>query len=139
MIKELEMAEICSLLRTAKNIAIVGLSSDAGKISRKIAGILVSNNYRVAGINPAAPSIPGIPVYKTLSEIPFEVDIINVFRKPEHISEIIPEVIKLHPRCLWLQEGIRNDEAVLPAYNEGISIIQDKCIWIYLNHCLSMN
>lgn len=139
MIKELNTAEICSLLKTAKTIAVVGISSTPVKISRKIADLLASKNYRVVGVNPAAPTITGITVYKTISEIPHQVDIINVFRKPETIAEIIPEVIKMNPKCLWLQEGIRNDEAVKPAFEKGISIVQDKCIWVCLNQCLSLN
>ena len=66
----------------------------------------------MAGVNPAAPVITGIPVYKCLSDIPYKVDIVDVFRKPETIYEIIPEVISINPKCLWLQEGIRNDDAV---------------------------
>jgi uncharacterized protein len=139
MIKELNTAEICSLLKTAKTIAVVGISSDPSKISRKIADILIENNYRVVGVNPAAPVIPGIPVYKSISEIPYQVDIVNVFRKSETIADIIPEVVKINPKCLWLQEGIRNDEAVQAAFDGGISIVQDKCIWICFNQCLSMN
>lgn len=139
MIKELDTAEICTLLKNAKTIAVVGISATPGKISRTIADILVSNNYRVVGVNPAAPVIPGIPVYKSISEIPHKVDIVNVFRRSETIAEIIPEVIKLNPKCLWLQEGIRDDEAVKPAFEKGISIVQNKCIWVYFNKCLSVN
>ena len=132
--KELNGSEICSLLKEAKTIAVVGISANQARVSRSIAEFL-SNYYRVVGVNPAAPSIEGIPVYKSLSDIPFEVDIVDVFRKPETIPELIPEIIKIKPKCLWLQEGIRNDEAVSEAFDAGINIVQDKCIYVYFNRC----
>jgi predicted CoA-binding protein len=128
--KELRRDEISALLKETKTIAVVGISGEAYKTSRQIAQYLLENNYRVAGVNPAAPSIPGIPVYKSLTEIPFEIDIVNVFRRPETIGELIPDVIKVKPKCLWLQLGIRNDEEVEKAFNEGISIVQDACIYV---------
>ncbi len=132
--KELNGSEICSLLKEAKTIAVVGISANQARVSRSIAEFL-SKYYRVVGVNPAAPSIEGIPVYKSLSDIPFEVDIVDVFRRPETIPELIPEVIKIKPKCLWLQEGIRNDEAVSEAFDAGINIVQDKCIYVYFNRC----
>jgi len=135
MLTELEKTEICSLLKTSKTVAVVGISSDTGKISRKIADFLVSKNYKVAGVNPAAPVIPGIPVYKSLCEIPFEIDIVNVFRKSESIGEIMPDVLKVNPKCLWLQLDIINDSAMALAFEKGISIVQDKCILVYYNQC----
>ncbi len=132
--RELNGSEICSLLKEAKTIAVVGISANQARVSRSIAEFL-SKYYRVVGVNPAAPSIEGIPVYKSLSDIPFEVDIVDVFRRPETISELIPEVIKIKPKCLWLQEGIRNDEAVSEAFDSGINIVQDKCIYVYFNRC----
>lgn len=137
MLKELDSNEICDLLKNAETIAVVGISADAGKISRRIADFLLSKNYRVAGVNPAAPIIPAITVYKSLSDIPFEIDIVNVFRKSESIPELIPDIIKVKPKCLWLQEGISNDAAVSEAYEKGISIVQDKCILVYFNKCRS--
>ncbi len=132
--RELNGSEICSLLKEAKTIAVVGISANQARVSRSIAEFL-SKYYRVVGVNPAAPSIEGIPVYKSLSDIPFEVDIVDVFRKPETIPELIPEIIKIKPKCLWLQEGIRNDEAVSEAFDSGINIVQDKCIYVYFNRC----
>lgn len=133
--KELNTEEICSLLSRAKTIAVVGISGTAGKTSRVIADYLIENNYRVVGVNPAAPSIPGIPVYKSLTEIPFKIDIVDVFRKSEDIPQLIPDVIETKPECLWLQLGISNNEACSPAYAEGISIVQDKCIYVLHQEC----
>ena len=133
--KELNRAEICSLLKRAETIAVVGISGTAGKTSRVIADYLLENNYRVAGVNPAAPSIPGISVYKSLLDIPFKIDIVNVFRKSEDIPQLIPDVLQVNPECLWLQLGISNDEAVKPAFEQGISIVQDKCIYVLHQDC----
>jgi predicted CoA-binding protein len=69
-----------------------------------------------------------------LSDIPISIDIVDVFRKSESIPELIPEILLIKPKVLWLQVGIRNDEAVKPVLIAGIEVIQDKCIMIeYLN------
>jgi uncharacterized protein len=130
MFKELDQAEINNLLETSKNIAVVGISSDPGKISRRIAEYLVNNNYRVAGVNPAAPLIPGITVYKSLLDIPYKIDIVNVFRKSETINELVSDIIKIRPVCMWLQLDIVNDSAAEEVFNNSISIVQDKCILV---------
>jgi uncharacterized protein len=137
MFKELEQDEICRLLETSRTIAVVGISGDPDKTSRSIAEYLVKNNYRVAGVNPAAPSIPGIPVYKSLLDIPYQIDIVDVFRRSETIGELIPDVIKIKPKCLWLQQGIKNDIAAEEAFKNGVSVVQDKCILVYHTQCRS--
>lgn len=137
MLKELEQAEICNMLETSKNIAVVGISSDPAKTSRGIAQYLAENNYRVAGVNPAAPVFPGITVYKSLLDIPYRIDIVDVFRKSEDIAPLIPDIIKIKPKCMWLQQGIRDDIASEEVFNNGISVVQDKCIYVYHKQCRS--
>ncbi|NOG98715.1 MAG: CoA-binding protein [Ignavibacteriae bacterium] len=127
--------EICEILKTAKTIAVVGLSSNKDRTSRQVAEFLVSKNYKVVGVNPAAPIIDGIPVYKSLSEIPFKIDIVDVFRRSEFIPDLIPEIQKVKPKVLWLQLGIRNDKAVSQLNDKNIIVIQDACVAIQHNYC----
>lgn len=124
------MNEIKDILKKSKTIAIVGLSSNPEKVSRKVASFLIEKGFTVVGVNPAIEKAGDIDVYPNLPAIPFQVDIVDVFRKPEDIPSIIPDVLKIKPKVLWLQLGIRNDEAVSEVIEKGIFTIQDKCIKI---------
>lgn len=134
-----ELKYICKILSSTKSIAVVGFSREPYKTSREIADFLVRKNYTVVGVNPnfGNGSTNGIQVFKTLTEIPFDIDIVNVFRLSEDIPEIIDDVLAIKPKVLWLQEGIRNDNAVEPVNSAGIQTIQDRCIAVYYNLCKS--
>ncbi len=125
----------CEILKNYKTIAVVGLSSNPLRMSRVVAGYLQLMNYKIVGVNPGMPQIEGVDVYAKLTDIPFEVDIVDVFRKSENIPEIIEDVLAVSPKVLWLQLGIRNDEAVKPCIDKGIVTIQDKCIKIEHGRC----
>ncbi|MCF8240011.1 MAG: CoA-binding protein [Melioribacteraceae bacterium] len=126
---------ICEILETYKNIAVVGISHKEYRPSRDIVNFLVANDFNVAGINPAIKTAGDIPVYKSLKDVPFEIDIVNVFRRSEKIGEIVPDVLEVKPKVLWLQLGIRNDDAVQPVIDAGIQTIQDRCIKIEHKKC----
>lgn len=130
---------ICRLLKESKTIAVVGISRERRKISRKIASFLADRGYDVVGVNPSfgEEDADGLKVYKTISDIPHQVDIINVFRRSEDIPLLIDEVLKKNPKALWLQQGIRNDNAVQPVIEKGIITIQDECIYVEYNNCKS--
>ncbi len=136
--KELtELKDICDILKKAKTIAVVGLSDNPGRTSRQIAESLVDKGYRVVGVNPNINKSGEIEVYPDLASIPFTIDIVDVFRRSETIPELIPDVLKINPKVLWLQLGIRNNGAVRPVMEKGILTIQDKCIAVYYNMCRS--
>lgn len=130
--------DICKILKESKTIAVVGFSKHSDRVSREIALYLDNYKYNVIGINPGIndDEVDGMKVYKSLKDVPEKIDIVDVFRKPESISEIIPDVLAVNPEVLWLQLGIRNDEAVKPAEDKGITVIQDKCIKIEHSNCL---
>ena len=132
---EKEMKEICRILSEAKTIAVVGLSDNPDRTSRQIAELLVSKGYKVVGVNPMIKRAGEIDVYPNLAAVPFDVDIVDVFRRSETIPEIIDDVLLKNPKALWLQQGIRNDAAVKPIIEKGIYTIQDKCIAVYYNLC----
>lgn len=135
------MNNFCEILENAKSIAVVGISRSPNKISRKIARFLSEVGYNVVGVNPESDEeiLDGIEIYKSIDEIPINIDIINVFRRSEDIPEIIDAVIKKGAKVLWLQQGIRNDTAVIPVINNGITTIQDECIFVQYNYCFSQN
>lgn len=127
--------DVCQILDETKNIAVVGISSNPSRTSRMIADFLIGNGYNVVGVNPRKPKIEGMDVYASLKDIPFKIDIVNVFRRSEDIPQLIPDVLAINPKVLWLQLGILNDEAVAPIIEKGIVTIQDKCIKIEHGIC----
>lgn len=130
-----ELKKIGELLKSAKTIAVVGLSDNPTRTSYEIAKFLLDKNYNVVGVNPKIKKSGGIDVYPDLRSIPFAIDIVNVFRRSETIPELIDDVLAVHPKAFWLQQGIRNDEAVKPVIENGIMTFQDKCIAVYYNLC----
>jgi len=129
------MRSTCEILKESKTIAVVGISNKPGRDSGKIALYLKEEGYNVVGVNPVIKDFPGIKVYPTLKEVPFNIDIVDVFRRSDAIPELIPDVMEVKPRVLWLQLGIRNDEAVAPALEAGIETVQDKCILVEHRFC----
>ncbi len=129
------MVDYCQILKDAKTIAVVGISHNPARTSREIADFLVRKGYKVVGVNPGIKKAGDIEVYPNLQSIPFELDIVDVFRRSETIGELIPDVLAKKPKVLWLQLGIRNDEAVKPAVEQGITVIQDRCILVTHKEC----
>lgn len=127
--------DICKILKETKTIAVVGISSNPSRISRMVVDYLRYAGYNIVGVNPGKPNIEGLEVYAKLTDIPFEIDIVNVFRKSEDIPQVIPDVLAVNPKVLWLQLGIFNDEAIQPCLEKGIITIQDKCIKIEHSIC----
>jgi hypothetical protein len=130
-----ELKQICELLHSAKTIAVVGLSNNPNRTSFQISEVMASRGYKVVGVNPMIKEASAFDVYASLKDVPFEIDIVNVFRRSETIPEIIDEVLAVNPKALWLQQGVRNDEAVKPIIEKDIQTIQDKCIAVYYNLC----
>lgn len=129
------MINICEILRNSKSIAVVGISKDETKTSRRIADFLINNNFMVVGVNPTIDIAGQIKVYHNLTDIPHKIDIVDIFRKSEDIPLLIDDILKIKPKVCWLQLGIRNDEAVKPLIDAGIIVIQDKCIKIEHLNC----
>ncbi len=127
--------ERCEFLKSAKTIAVVGISSNPDKYGRIIAEFLKKNGYNVIGVNPFIKELENFRIYSSLVNIPEDIDIVNVFRRSEKIYEIIPDVLAKRPKLLWLQSGIRNDKAVEPVIEAGIKVIQDTCIMVQYNQC----
>lgn len=127
----------CEILKNAKKIAVYGISHNPNRTSREIADYLVRNGFEVVGVNPAVSKAGDIDVYPSLEDIPFEVDIVDVFRRSEHIPELVDAVKKIKPKVLWLQLGIRNDAAIKEVSEAGIETVQDTCIAVMHSYCKS--
>ena len=124
------------LLKTAKTIAVVGLSPKVTRASYEVAEYMQSNGYRILAVNPsrAGSIILGEYCYANLAEAVLatglHIDIVNCFRKSEDISPIVTEAIAVGASCIWMQLDITNEAAAEMAEKAGIHIVMDKCLKI---------
>ncbi|QKF66093.1 CoA-binding domain-containing protein [Arcobacter venerupis] len=120
--------EIIEIFKNTKTIAIAGLSPDPSKASNMVAAYLQSAGFKVVPVYPKEDMILGEKVYRTISEIPFKIDMVDIFRKPDVIAEIIDEVIKRGDvDTVWTQLGLVNNEAAAKAKEAGLKVVQNKC------------
>jgi uncharacterized protein len=128
-------AEIARLLRSARIIAVVGLSPDRTRPSHGVARALQRFGYRVIPVNPTAESILGEPAIGSLEQLAEvlgadeRVDIVDVFRRPVHVAGIVAQCIRLKLPALWLQEGVIDEAAAQRALQAGIFTVMDRCIF----------
>ncbi|WP_391573314.1 CoA-binding protein [Cohnella sp.] len=120
--------EIKEILEQSTVIAVVGLSDDASKTSHMVSEAMQRKGYRIIPVNPKATTILGEKAYASLKDIPEPVDIVNVFRRPEHTPPIAREAVEIGAKSLWLQLGILNEEAGAIAAEGGLNVIMDRCI-----------
>jgi predicted CoA-binding protein len=121
-------AEIRDVLTRYHRVAIVGLSPDPARPSHEIAQYLIEQGYDVVGVRPGATKILDRPCYPSVSEVPGPVEIVDVFRAPEHVPDIVDDAIRSHAQVLWLQEGVTHPEAEKRAREAGLVVISDRCI-----------
>jgi predicted CoA-binding protein len=120
--------EIGELLSRSKTIAIVGLSSDPMRPSYGVSQYMQRKGYRIIPVNPNESSVLGEKAYKSLSEVPERIDLVDVFRRPEFVPEIVDEAISLKLPAVWLQEGVVHPAAAQKARDAGMTVVMDRCI-----------
>ena len=120
--------ELRALLGDARTIAVVGLSSDPRRASNRIARYLQGKGYRVVPVNPNETEVLGEPSYASLRDVPDPVDVVDVFRRPEHTPDIARDAVAAGAKLLWLQSGIVNDEARRIAEDAGLDVVMGVCI-----------
>jgi uncharacterized protein len=118
------------LLRNARTIAVVGLTDDPNKPSYDVSLYLQSKGYRVIPVNPKLSEVLGERAYPSLSEAAKheKIDLVDVFRRPEAVPEIVDEVLTLGIPALWLQETVVHEAAARKAREAGVLVVMDKCI-----------
>jgi hypothetical protein len=120
--------EIIEIFKNTKTIAIAGLSPDPSKASNMVAAYLQSAGFKIVPVYPKEDLILGEKVYRTISEIPFKIDMVDIFRKPDAIAEIIDEAItRGDVDTIWTQLGLVNNEAAQKAKEAGLKVVQNKC------------
>lgn len=122
--------KIREILSGSITIAVVGLSPNPSRPSYGVANYLKNKNYRIIPVNPGHPEILGEKSYPTLSDIPEKVDVVDIFRRSEHIPPIVDEAIKIKARVIWMQSGIVNRQAAQKAKEAGLDVVMDKCMYV---------
>jgi hypothetical protein len=127
-----EPATIREILARTKTIAVVGLTNREGRASLGVSRYMQSQGYRILPVNPQIDSALGEKAFPDLDEAVAAaggaVELVNVFRAPEHVPEVVKDVIRLKIPYLWLQEGVVHDEAASWAEAAGIKVVMDRCI-----------
>ena len=123
---------IYELLARAKTIAVVGLSESPMRPSHGVSAYMQAAGYRIIPVNPQIAEALGEKAYPSLLDVPREVaakiDLVDVFRRPEYVDEIVEQAIQLKIPAIWLQEDVINERAASKARNAGIFVVMDRCI-----------
>jgi len=116
------------ILKDAKTIAVVGLSSHRWRPSYSVSEYMQSAGYRIIPVNPREAEVLGQKAYSTLDLIPEQVDIVDIFRRSEFVPEIVDAAIRIGAKCVWMQEGVVHEEAAAKARGAGLDVVMDRCI-----------
>lgn len=119
---------ITDLLTRIRTIAVVGLSDNPLRPSHGVSAYLQSQGYRIIPVNPNIREALGEQAYPSLSEVREKVDLVNVFRRPQYVDEIVEQTIQRKIPALWLQEEVVNETAAAKARQAGIFVVMDRCI-----------
>ena len=118
------------LLGQAKTIAVVGLSDDPSRASFGVSRYLQRSGYRIFPVNPNVAEVHGERAYDSLADLPEQPDVVNIFRRSEHVAALVDPIIATGPRLVWMQLGVRDDEAAQRLEAAGITVVQDRCLMI---------
>jgi hypothetical protein len=121
--------EIRELLRRVCTIAVVGLSPRTNRPSHGVAAQMQRFGYRIIPVRPAVESVLGEKSYASLREVPDPFDLVDVFRAPEYVDQVVEECIALGAPAIWLQEGVVNISAAERARQAGMTVVMDRCVY----------
>ena len=119
---------VTELLRNAKVIAVVGLSDNPLRPSYGVTAYMQGQGYRIIPVNPQIESCLGEKAYASLLDVPEKIDIVNIFRRPEFVEEIVDEAIQLKVPAIWMQEDVIHEKGADKARRAGIFVVMDRCI-----------
>jgi uncharacterized protein len=119
---------IADLLGRSKTIAVVGLSNSPLRPSHGVSAYMQTNGYRIIPVNPNIKGALGEKAYASLLEVPEKIDIVNIFRRPEFVEQVVDQAIQLKVPAIWMQEEVINEKAAKKARNAAIFVVMDRCI-----------
>ena len=121
-------AKLREMLGETKTIAVVGLSANPWRDSHRVASYLQDRGYRIIPVNPKEEEVLGEKSYGSLSDVPEPIDMVDVFRRPEHTPQVAEEAVRVGAKSLWLQLDIVNDEARRIAEAGGLDVVMGLCL-----------
>ncbi len=121
--------DIRALLQRVQRIAVVGLSPQPTRPSHTVAAALQGFGYKIIPVRPALDQVLGERAYADLHEVPAPIDLVDVFRAPQHVDAIVDTCIELGLPALWLQDGVVNEAAALRAQRAGLLVVMNRCIY----------
>jgi uncharacterized protein len=116
------------ILSQAKRIAVVGLSPDPFRPSHGVAQRLLNIGYEIVPVNPTVSEVLGFKSYPNLAEVPGPIDLVDVFRRTVHLPEVSAEAVAVGAKALWMQQGLRSEEARRTAEEAGLDVVEDLCL-----------
>jgi len=122
------MKRIAEILGAARTIAVVGLSNRRYRPSHGVAEYLQRAGYRIIPVNPNVSEVLGEKCYATLDAVPEPIDIVDIFRRSDHVPEIVEAAIRKGAKTIWMQEGVVNEDAARRAESAGLTVVMDRCI-----------
>jgi len=120
--------EIIEILRKCRTIAVVGISPKESRDSNRVAKYLMGQGYEIIPVNPGQKEILGKPCFKTLKDIPFPIDMANLFLNPTRVPLVVDQAVEIGVYAVWMQEGVVHNESAQKARKAGIRVVMNKCI-----------
>ncbi len=127
-------AEIADILKTYHTVAVVGLSPKPDRASHQVAQYLTKHGYRIVPVRPGCSEILGEQCYDSLKDIPFPVEVVDIFRSVEAIPAIVDEAIAIGAKVVWMQLGLAEPNAARKARAAGLQVVMDRCMKIEHGH-----
>jgi predicted CoA-binding protein len=121
---------IADILRKAKTIAVVGLSDNPLRPSHGVAAYMQSQGYRIIPVNPNIDEALGEKAYRSLLDVPEKIDIVDIFRRPEFVEDVVDQAIRLKVPAVWMQKEIIHERAAEKARQAGMLVVMDRCILV---------
>src|SRR6202795_4576797 len=122
------MTNIPELLRAARVIAVVGLSSNEMRPSHGVAQYMQRHGYRIIPVNPNESEVLGEKSYARLEDVPEKIDIVDIFRRSELVPEVVDAAIRIGAPAIWMQEGVEDEPSAERARHAGLFVVMDHCI-----------
>lgn len=116
------------ILGKSRTVAVVGISRDPTKDAHTVPRYLQAHGYRIVPVNPFADEILGEKAYKTLGDIPFDIDIVDIFRPSDQVGPVVDDALRTTAKVIWMQLGIENQDAAEKAMRAGKEVIMDRCM-----------
>lgn len=119
---------IREVLENHRTVAVVGCSRDPRKDAHSVPAFLQAHGYRIVPVNPFVDEILGEEAYDNVKDIPFSIDVVDVFRPSDQVGPVVEDALETDAKVIWMQLGIRNEEAAEKARRAGLIVIQDRCM-----------